>query len=112
MQSSRKTFLATSPIGLVTDQAHWSKTKSTSPVGLVAGIIHVSESLSASPKNAEHILKNKSFSFGLISTMMSKFYCSFQVIMMVDFVLGPAHTESDIMQMTTDVLQRRVRFEI
>ena len=32
LQSSRKTFLATSPVGLVTDQAHWSETKSTSPI--------------------------------------------------------------------------------
>ena len=31
-QSSRKTFLATSPVGLVTDQAHLSETKFTSPI--------------------------------------------------------------------------------
>ena len=40
VQSSRKTFLATSPVGLVTDQAHWSKTKSISPIGHVAGNMH------------------------------------------------------------------------
>ena len=39
-QSSRKTFLATSPVGQVIDQAHLSETKSTCPVGLVAGNIH------------------------------------------------------------------------
>ena len=36
----RKIFRATNPVGLVTDQAHQSKTKSTSPVGLVDGNIH------------------------------------------------------------------------
>ena len=39
-QSSQKTFLATSPVGLVTAQAYFSKTKSISPVRLVAGNIH------------------------------------------------------------------------
>ena len=36
----KKTFLATSPVGLVTDQAHLSETKCTSPIGLVASNIH------------------------------------------------------------------------
>ena len=40
LQSSQKTFLATSPVGQVIDQAHLSETKSTCPVGLVAGNIH------------------------------------------------------------------------
>ena len=39
-QSSQKTFLATSPVRLVTAQAYFSKTKSISPVRLVAGNIH------------------------------------------------------------------------
>ena len=35
-----KKISATSPVGLVTDQAHKSETKSISPIGLVAGNIH------------------------------------------------------------------------
>ena len=39
-QSSPKTFLASSPVRLVIDQAHLSETKSTSPIRIVADNIY------------------------------------------------------------------------